>query len=153
MQPIIISKNLAAIKKYISWRKKLWHNINQYVKDSSGENIKKNNNDTSQTMWIGISYCTKFESSLEHNAIFNCAMFYLVVLIMIGSDFIGDLKNNQINPWSKRNYMILNHMMMEVWAIEFGHQKSQQNRNIADKLTKFEAYRIVLDFTDIIYRW
>lgn len=47
---MIISKNLAAIKKCASQHKKPWQNAHQWVEDGCGENEEKNNNDTSQTI-------------------------------------------------------------------------------------------------------
>ena len=45
-------------------------------------------------MWMGVLYCTKFESSLAYKAVLNYAMPYFVALIMTGPEFLEDPKND-----------------------------------------------------------
>ena len=44
----------------------------------------------------------------------NCAMLYIVALIMTGPEFLEDLKNNQINLLPERNPMALDRLIVEV---------------------------------------
>lgn len=66
-------------------------------------------------MWIDDLYCIKFKSISRHKAIYNCAMPYLMALIISSFKFLGDLKKNQINLWPKRNSMALDRTIIEVW--------------------------------------
>lgn len=50
MQPITTSKNLVAIKKYISGPKKLQQNLYQQVEDGNEEDKRKDANNTSYIM-------------------------------------------------------------------------------------------------------
>lgn len=81
-------------------------------------------------MQISIPYHTKFESSLGYETVLNYAMPYLIMLIMISPEFSKDLENNYINLWPKRNSIILDRMMMEVynkWVLELEYKKGQQD--------------------------
>ena len=77
-------------------------------------------------MWTGVPRCIKFESSPGYKAVLNCAMPYLVALMMTGPKFSEDPENNQINQWPERNLMALDRTMVEVWnkwAIELGRRE------------------------------
>ena len=96
-------------------------------------------------MWTGVPRCTKFKSSLGHKAVLNCAIPYLVTLIMTGPEFSKDLENNQINLWPERNPMAFDKRMVEVWnkwVIELGRREGQRDRDVADGPIGFEACRV-----------
>lgn len=96
-------------------------------------------------MWTGIPYCSKFESSPGYKTVLNSAMSYLVRLMMTGPEFLEDLKNNQINLQPEHNPMALDKTMMDIWnkqALELRRREDQWEQDVADRLTRFEAYRV-----------
>lgn len=113
---MITNRNSAVIK---SQGKKSHKNIYQQQLEDNGtkkdEGEDKDDNNTPQTMWTEIPHCTQFEYRLGHNAVPNCAMPYLVALIMTGPEFLEDSENNLINPWPERNSMALDKMMIKIW--------------------------------------
>lgn len=67
-------------------------------------------------------------------------MSYLIILIIISPKFSKNTKNEQISPWPKRNLIALSKMMMNIqnkWAIDLGHKKGQQNKNVINKSIKY----------------
>lgn len=144
-RPMTTSRHSAAIKEDANRPKKFYYDTYQSIEDSSGESEEKNNNDTSQTLWTGISCFTKFESSSGHKTVLNCAMLYLVALMMTGSKFLDDPKNDQINLWPEWKPMTLDKTMVAVWnkwALKIRRKKGRRDRDIADRLTIFEACRL-----------
>ena len=96
-------------------------------------------------MWTGVPRRIKFESSPGHKAVLNCAMPYLVALMMTDPEFSEDPENNQINPWPEYNPMALDRTMVKVWnkwAIELGHREGRRDRDVAERLNGFEARRV-----------
>lgn len=67
-----------------------------------------------QTIGIDVQCHIKYESNLGHKAIYNCAIPYLIALIMTSSEFSEDPKNEQINFWPERNLMTLNKMIINM---------------------------------------
>ena len=65
-------------------------------------------------MWTGDPCRIKFKSSSEYNMVFNYTMYYLMALMMNGSEFSKNLENNQINSWLKRNAMVLDITMIGI---------------------------------------
>ncbi len=55
---------------------------------------------------MDVSRRTKYESSPEHKAIYNCVMPYLTALIITSLKVLEDPENKQINPWPKLNPMV-----------------------------------------------
>lgn len=49
-------------------------------------------------MCLYVSCCIKYKSSLEYKAVYDFAILYLRVLMMIGPKVLKDWKNNQTNP-------------------------------------------------------
>lgn len=79
-------------------------------------------------MGISVAPYIKFEVNLEYEAIFNCAIPYLVALMIIGIEFLEDPENNLINPWPEGNTIVLDKIIMEVWnkwALKLGYRKNQ----------------------------
>lgn len=139
------SRNSAATKKCTSRPKKPRQNAHQRVEDGSGEDEEEDADDTPQTMWTGVPRRIKFESSPGHKAVLNCAMPYLVALMMTGPEFSEDPENDQINPWPERNPMALDRTMVEVWnkwAIELGRREGRRDRDVAERPNGFEARRV-----------
>lgn len=60
--------------------------------------IDKNNNNIYQTMWLDIFYHIKYKYSPKHKAVYNCAIPYLTVLMIIGLEILNYPKNNQTDP-------------------------------------------------------
>ena len=82
-----ISRNSAAIKKCKCRPKKPQRNAHQQVEDGSGEDEEEDANDIPQIMWTGVSRCIKIKHNPGHKALLNCAMPYLVVLMITGPEF------------------------------------------------------------------
>lgn len=94
---------------------------------------------------MGISYYTKFKSSSRHKTIFNCAMSYLVVLMMTSIEFLEDLENNQIKLYPKCSLIVLDWTMIEAWnklTLELEYKKIWQDQYIANKTLEFEIHRV-----------
>lgn len=84
-----------------------------------------------------------------HKAIYNSIMLYLMALIMTSPEFFKDLENEHINPWPKCNSLALNKMMINIQnkqKINFEYKKGQQNRDIANKPTKYEVQKVSITF-------
>ena len=91
---------------------------------------------------MGVLCRTKYKYNPRHKAIYNSAIPYLMALIMISFEFSEDPENEQINFWPKHNPIALDKIMINgwnKWAIDLGRKKGQQDKNIANKPTKFEA--------------
>lgn len=73
-------------------------NVYQKVKIDSGEDKEKDADDTLRTICTDILCYTKIEFSLGYKAVFNCAILYLVALMITSPEFSKDPENNQINP-------------------------------------------------------
>ncbi len=71
--------------------------------------------DIFRTIWTGVPRCTKYKSHQGHKAVSNCAIPYLMSLMMTGPEFSEDPENEQINSWPERNSMALDKMMMNMW--------------------------------------
>lgn len=63
---------------------------------------------------MDVLHYTQLESSPGYKAIDDYAMLYLGPQIMTNLKFLGDLKNNQINPWPERNSMALDQTIVKV---------------------------------------
>ncbi len=70
--------------------------------------------DMFRIIWTGVPRRTKYKSNLGHKAVYNCAMLYLMALMMTGPEFSEDPENEQINSWPERNPMSLDKMMINV---------------------------------------
>ena len=96
-------------------------------------------------MWTGVARRTKYESNPGHKAVYNSVMPYLMALMMTGPEFFEDPKNEEINPWLKRNPIALDKMMINVWnkwAIDLGRREGQRDKDVTDRPTKFEARKV-----------
>lgn len=105
----------------------------------------EDDDDTHRTIWSGVPRRTKFESNSGHKAVYDCAMPYLMALMMAGPKFSEDPENEQISPWPERNSMALDRTMVEVWnkwAIELGRREGRRDRDVADRPTKYEARKV-----------
>lgn len=54
-----------------------------------------------------------------------------------------------MNPQPKYNPIVLDKIMMNIWikwAMDFKYKKSQQDRNIANKLTKYKVQKMSITF-------
>ncbi len=145
MRPVTTSRNSAARKKCGSQPKKPRQDAYHQVEDGSEEDEEEDNDDTPQTMWTGVPRHTKFESRPGHKAVLNCAMPYLVSLMITGPEFSEDPENDQINPWPEDNPMALDRTMVEVWnkwALELRRREGRQDQDVADGPTGFEARRV-----------
>ncbi len=80
------------------------------------DNGEKGDNGIIQTMSTGIPHRTKYESSPDHKAVYNCVIPYLTALMMTGPEVSEDPENKLINPWLERHPMTLNRMMINVWT-------------------------------------
>lgn len=67
----------------------------QDIKDEDDRD--ENNNGICQTLQLGILHQTKYESSLEYKAIYNCATSYLITLIMTSSNVLDNQENDLTN--------------------------------------------------------
>ena len=139
------SRNSAATKKYTSRHKKPRQNAHQRVEDGSREDEEEDTNDTLQTIWTSVPRRIKFKSSSGHKAVLNCAILYLMALIMTGPEFSEDPKNDQINSWPERNPMALDRTMVEVsnkWAIKLWRREGRRNQDVAERPNGFEARKV-----------
>ena len=78
-----------------------------------------------------------------------------MALMMTGLEFSEDPKSEQINTWPERNPMALNKMMMNVWnewTIDHGRREGQRDKNVADRLTKYEARKVSMRFYEPFLR-
>ena len=77
-------------------------------------------------MWTDVLHCIKFEYSPGNKPLYNCAILYLMALIMNGLEFSKDPKKDHINPWPECKFIALNKTMVKFWnkrAIELGYRK------------------------------
>ncbi len=124
---MISNRNSAAIKgqaKMSQREKEQIHFEDDGEQEDEGEDV----DDMFWTIWTGVPRRTKYESNPEHKAVYNCAMLYLMALMMTGTKFSEDPENEQINPWPERNPMALDKMRMNVWnkcAIDLERKESQ----------------------------
>lgn len=58
----------------------------------------------------------KYKSSLEYKAVYNCAMSYFIILIIIGPKMLKDPKNDQTSLWFECNSMALNKIKLNMWT-------------------------------------
>ena len=82
-------------------------------------------------------------------------MPYLMALIMTSPKFSENPKNEQINPWLEFNPMALNKMMINVWnkcAIDHERRKGQRDKDIANRLTKFEGWKVSMRLYELFLR-
>ena len=73
--------------------------------------------------------------------------------MMTGPEFLEDSKNDQINPWPERNPIVLDRTMVEIsnkYEIELRCKEGQQDQDVADRSTGFEALKWALDLADCI---
>ncbi len=96
-------------------------------------------------MWTGVPCRTKYKSSISHKAVYNCVMPYLIALKMTSPEVSEDLKNKPINPWSERNPMAQDKMIMNMWTkwvIDLGRGKGQTDEDVGPRPTKYEACQV-----------
>ncbi len=78
-----------------------------------------------------------------------------MALTITGLEFSEDLENEQINPWPECNPMALNKIMMNVWnkwAIDLGRREGQRDKDVADRLTKYEERKVSMRFYELFLR-
>lgn len=75
---------------------------------------RNKNNGNFQTIKLYILCCSKCKSSLEHKAVYNYAMLYLIALIIIDSKILEHPENNETNPWPEHNPIALNRIMLNM---------------------------------------
>ncbi len=117
--------------------------------DGEQEDGGKNVDDMFRTIWTGVPRRTKYKSNQGHKAVYNCAMPYLMALMMTGPEFFEDPENEQIYPWPERNPIALDKMRMNMWnkwAIDLGRREGQWDKDIADRPTKYEARKVSMRF-------
>ncbi len=78
---MVSNRNLAAIKDQVKmpWKEK------QQIRgkdDGEQEDGGGDVDDMFRTMWTGVSRRTKYESNPGHKAVYNCAMQYLMALMI-----------------------------------------------------------------------
>ncbi len=81
--------------------------------------------------------------------------FHFMAMMMTGHEFSEDPENEQINPWSEHNPMVLDKMMMNVcnkWAIDLGRRECQQDKDVVDGPTKYEARKVNMRFYEPFLR-
>lgn len=91
---------------------------------------------------MGIPHYTKYKSSLGYKAIYNYAMFYLTMLMIIVLEVLEDPQNNQTNLWLECNLIGLNRIILNMstkWMIDLRYRESQRDQNVGLRLTKYEA--------------
>ena len=84
-------------------------------------------------MWLSIFCYIKYKFSLGHKILFNYAMLYFTVLMMISREVLENLENNKTNLDFECNKKVLNKMMLNIWikyVIDFKYKKNQQDKNI-----------------------
>ena len=68
-----------------------------------------------------------------------------MVFMMTGPQFFEDPENEQINPWPKCNLIALDKMIMNMWnkwVIDFRRKEGQRDKDVANRITKFEAQKV-----------
>lgn len=119
---------------------------NNYQQDIEDENNGfKGDNSICQIMSLDVPYCTNYESSLIYKMVYNYAIPYLTVLIMIGPEILENLKNDQINLWFKHILIVLNKMIINMqtkWVIDLRYKKDQPDEYIGPRLTMYKAYQM-----------
>ncbi len=76
-------------------------------------------------------------------------------LMMTGPEFSEDAENEQINTWPERNPIALDKIMMNLWnkwAINLERREGQRDKDVADRLTKYEARRVSMRFYEPFLR-
>lgn len=68
-----------------------------------------------QIIWTNIPRNTKYKSNPRHKAIYNYIMPYFIVMMITSLEFFRDKENKQINFWLKRNPIVLDKMIMNIW--------------------------------------
>lgn len=96
-------------------------------------------------MWLGVPCRTKYESSLGYKSIYNCAIPHFIALIITGPKILEDPENNQTNLWFKRNPIVLNRIMLNVWSkqmIDLRSRKTQQDKDVGFRPTNYKARKV-----------
>lgn len=88
------------------------NNHQQNLGDENNRN--KSDDGICQTIQLSVPCHTKYEFSLDYKAVYNYAIPYFTVLMIISSKILEDLKNIQINPQPDRNPIVLNRIMLDM---------------------------------------
>lgn len=101
-------------KKHASQLKKPQQDTHKRVEDGSRKDEKKDNNNISETIYMGILHYLKFEYSPRYKTVCNYTMSYLVALMITTPEFLKNSKNNQINQGLEHKPIILDKTMIKI---------------------------------------
>ncbi len=78
---MVSNRNLATIKDQakMSWKKKQQIQVKD---DSEQDDGREDDNNMFRTMWTGVPCRTKYESNPGHKIVYNCAIPYLMALMI-----------------------------------------------------------------------
>lgn len=92
---LIINKSWDKMSIETKQQQRIDDDHQQDIKDEDDKN--KNDNSICQTIWLGVPYRTKYESSLGYKTVYNCVIPYVTVLMITGPDVLDNLENNLTN--------------------------------------------------------